>query len=45
MEFYTFVLDDELSDMCIVATPFGKYQQNHVQMGLKPATGWVQATL
>jgi hypothetical protein len=45
MQYYTFLLDEESSAMCVVVTPFGKYQRTRVPMGLKPAADWAQATM
>ena len=38
MQYYTFDLDDESQDYCVIATPFGLYRYLKMPMGISPAS-------
>ena len=38
MQYYTFDLDDESQDYCVIATPFSLYRYLKMPMGISPAS-------
>jgi hypothetical protein len=45
MQYYTFLLDEESTWLCVFVTPFGKYRYLRLPMGLNQSPNWAQATM
>ena len=43
--YYTYVLDEESSWLCVLVTPFGKYRRKRLPQGLSQSPDWAQAAI
>ena len=45
MQYYTFMLEEESTYLCVIVTPWGKYRYLRLPMGLTTSPDWAQAAM
>ena len=45
MQFHTFLLDKESSNLCVLITPFGKFKHASAAVGFLNSPSWAQAAM